>query len=95
MANMEVLLDIYPENLLPENRELLSYNFEETREASASERQYWIAQMETATYGAEHVRNRADQTICSCHDAHSSCSTHVPLVVGINEHGIIQLGRDY
>jgi len=40
MSRMEALLDIDPEDLFPEHTELLSDDFEEMEEASASERQY-------------------------------------------------------
>ena len=40
MSRMEALLDIDPEDLFPEHTELLSDDFEEMGEASASECQY-------------------------------------------------------
>ena len=94
MSTTEVLLDIDPEDLLLEHRKLLSYDFERMGEASASERQYWIADMEAATSAGDRVHNRAEQSIHSCHDNQMSQSTRAPVVLGVNDQRTIQWRHD-
>ena len=91
---MEDLLDTDPEALLPEHRTLLEYDFGEMGEASPSERQCWIAEMEAATSAADHVHTGAEQSIRSRHTSDNSRSARAPLIMVVNNEGTVQRCRD-
>ena len=63
-------------------------------EASPSERQFWIADMEAATSAADHVCTDTEQSICSRHTNDNSRSTRAPLIVAVNDEGTVQWRRD-
>ena len=63
-------------------------------EAPPSEQQYWIAEMDAAASAAEQVRNGAEQSIRSRHSNDSARSTRAPLIVAVNNGGVIQWQRD-
>ena len=94
ISRMKDLWDTDPEALLPEHRALLEYDFEEMGEASPSEHQFWIAEMEAATSAADHVRTGAEQSIRSRHTNDNSRSIRSPLVVAVNDEGTVQWRRD-
>ena len=73
------------EYLPPQHMSLLAYDFEEMGEASPSERQYWIAEMEAATSAADHVHHGAEQLIHSRHGAQSSQFTRASLIVAVTD----------
>ena len=54
-----------PEDLLPENRHLLDIDFEALGEASSIEKQFWVAEMETAVAASDHIKQGTVQALRS------------------------------
>ena len=62
-------------------------------EAPPSERQYWIAEMDAATSAADKVREGAEQSMRSRYSSHSTRSTSAPLIVAVEDDGVVQCQR--
>ena len=65
MDNVEHYAMTDPEDLLPENRHLLDIDFEALGEASSIEKQFWVAEMETAVAASDHVKQGTVQALRS------------------------------
>ena len=56
MNNVEDLAAVDPEDLLPENRNLLEIDFDALGKGSIQDKQFWVSEMESAVAAADHIK---------------------------------------
>ena len=55
--------EVDPEDLLPENRSLLEIDFDALGKGSSQDKQFWVAEMESAVSAAEHIKQGTRQAL--------------------------------
>ena len=63
MEEVEERMYTDPMDLLPESRHLLEQDFEALGSGPAVDRQYWVAEVDSALSAAKHVRDGSEQAL--------------------------------
>ena len=83
-----------PEDLLPENREFLEIDFDALGKGSTQDKQYWVAETESAVSAADHIKQGTTQALRTRYDVTPKYDTRRTTVSStINSEGSIRWRR--
>ena len=94
MDSVERLAATDPADLLPDDRRLLSVDFDALGRGAATARRFWVAEMESAVAAAQHVSRGSTQTLRSRYQQGAEYSTRrTTVAAAVDTEGSIKWRR--
>ena len=85
MDQVEDYAEVDPEDLLPENRALLEIDFDALGKGSTQDKQFWVAEMESAISAAEHINQGTRQALRTRYEVRTTYDTRPTTVTSTKD----------
>ena len=85
MDQVEDYAAVDPDDLLPENRALLEIDFDALGKSSTQDKQFWVAEMDSAISAAEHIKQGTRQALRTRYEIRTTYDTRPTTVTATKD----------